>query len=819
MDSLAVLAGLFGMGKYLSGHANKQENIPAVFDRRPVPVGAREYDKVSQQVAHQVSEHWKKAQDPRRTNIIPYYFNTLEMRGDLKFVPNADHDPAAAAKILQLSDKDTQRLSSKNGQWTGPLAPFQKGENAAIDQIGGSLLPGRDLNQQTHINMAPFYRGTIKQNTDTKNRMGAGKLQSFTGQFGQLRRPNKCEVKPLFAPSPGYGNVFGNREHRDLSRYFPSNIGKKHNELPFEQIRVGRGVSDGYTAKPSGGFHQQVQIRPKKTEDLYVNTNFETEGRINHGKALNGLRPSTQQIAQNRPKVLVTNLHGERNFASLAAVKGPKIEPKHQVKHTNRKRTRSYAGGAAPATSQRARKIPKSKISTRQNFSNTPYRNLTKTHSKQHNDYGKNGITNYPTARASTSRVDLLNPISWVKRMQQYLQDAPRKTRKQHYVDHPRPNGNIKPDRKAPHVPLGNKARTTIRETTENSNHRGYAAPLKKKSIVYDPHHKARTTIRETTEQNHHNGNLRRSSQRGVVYDKRHKARTTIKETTEEKNHRGWIGGTRKQGKTYSKSWTPQTTTKELTVDNRHTGHVQPTKLQVHVPLGNQAKTTIKETTENSNYTGAVGSLKKKSIVYDPNHRARTTVKETTEQNKHAGHLGPSQRKGIAYDKRHKARTTIKETTHSDYTGGMNNQQLQNTQGYQVRPVKAKNTNKQFTSDNPYSGVAKSTQQQKTMSYDSAYNSTVNDRKEKIARGRHPTWQGVKSKNQSVNVESKKIEDDRFNRRGHFKDSSIGYTYYGGGPGNMTADKNGLPEEDWRLDPSLLKSFKENPLTQSLGSY
>lgn len=820
MDPLTLVAGLFGMGKYFS-HARNKEQAPRVFDRIPDRVRHDEQQRVDRLVARQVAERWQQAQDPIQSRIIPHFFKHQKTISDLEFVPNANHEPDAAAKLLQLSVKDRMRIhygkGGKTPQVAQPRSSVPSNNLAGIEQIGGSLLPDRDLNQESHTNMIPFYRGTITEPGAKHDRLSTGKLQSFTGQ---TPRPPKHEIGPMFKPSPNLGNVFGTHEKRDLSRYLASATGKKHNALPFEQIRVGPGMNDGYTAQPSGGYHNSLQIRPKRTDELFINTNFEREGRINHGRAQNGLRPAVQRMAQNRPKVLVENLHGERNLTSLAAVQGPTIHPKHREKPTNRMTANiAYGGIAGPATQKNHRRRPKGKLSLRQNYYQAPSRNATITYAKRHHDYGQSTYANRPNERSSTSEVThLLNPMSWIKRMRTYLTDAPRKTRKQYYIDNPRQSGYLKGERQGQHVPLGNKAKTTVRETTEDLDHRGIASASRHRGIVYDPHHKAKTTVRETTENNDHRGIAAPVKRRGVVYDAAHKARTTVRETTEDRNHQGWIRG-QDRGTAHDKTWTAKRTTKETTVENRHRGHLNAERLGSYTKSRDKARTTIKEMTEDTDHRGIAAPLKKKSIVYDPSHKARMTVKQTTEDLDHRGIAAPAKQRGIVYDPKHKARKTTKETTHSSHTGQVNRGLVQGAHGYTVRPVKAKNTNKQFTSDNEYVGVARSTQQQKPMSQDAAYNANLNDRKEKIARGRYPTPQSTKMANHGINMKSAKRESDRRNRFSPIKTNDVGYAYGGYDQGAVTTEKNYLPQDDVRLDPDLLKPFKANPLTQSLASY
>ena len=80
---------------------------------------------------------------------------------------------------------------------------------------------------------------------------------------------------------------------RIIGRYIPSS--KRQGEKPFQDIRVGPGLAQGYTSTPSGGYTQtnaRDYIMPKDTNELRVNTNPKVtyEGRI-----INGLK-SAQRV-------------------------------------------------------------------------------------------------------------------------------------------------------------------------------------------------------------------------------------------------------------------------------------------------------------------------------------------------------------------------------------------------------------------------------------------------------------------------------------------------------------------------------------------
>ena len=479
--------------------------------------------------------------------------------------------------------------------------------------------------QLTHNNMTPFFGSSIKQNiNDTGTTQHV--LEQYTGNYRHTRRDNKQEVEYLFDPSPNEAYVYGsnNVTNRDQTRFFPSATGKKHNELPFEQINVGKGIANGYTARPNGGFHQDVRILPKTTDELRVNPKITYEARILPGKfPTEKGRLIGRQILK-KPKAIMYNWHGERNFTTTGAHRKNKQRPDIIFKCTNRdKLHRPYNGIAAPTT--KSQNTPdtlrgKKRISHRKNFLNTPNRNLTQVTGKRMNDLGKSSYWNKPTERSMQStRVHYTNVVS-PTRGQQYYSDSTRYTRRQDTIDYGRPEGKAGPHRNTmgPVYDQNEIMKTTIRETTEDNLHHGWVGDHQRKGQVYDQNEQAKTTIRETTENNLHHGWINEHRRVGKVYNQNETAKTTIRETTEDNLHHGWVGDHQRKGQVYDQNET--------------------------------AKTTIRETTENNLHHGWVGDHQRKGQVYDQNETAKTTIRETTEDNLHEGWVGSHKRKGKVYN-------------------------------------------------------------------------------------------------------------------------------------------------------------------------
>lgn len=167
-----------------------------------------------------------------------------------------------------------------------------------------SELAGHDMDADdfVHGNMRPQYaKNTYKHSA----RESEGLLEMFGTKEGPGNYMHKREVENMFDPvlgasypngSPSFTEAFSDRLEAPSAR---------NNDLPFEQVRVGPGVGQGYTATPAGGFTQPQDrdyVMPKTVDELRPLSNQKTvmEGRVIPGAAeqQRGLDPV---FAKNRP--------------------------------------------------------------------------------------------------------------------------------------------------------------------------------------------------------------------------------------------------------------------------------------------------------------------------------------------------------------------------------------------------------------------------------------------------------------------------------------------------------------------------------------
>lgn len=371
-----------------------------------------------------------------------------------------------------------------------------------------------------HANMVPFFRGQLKQNSiDSANNQV---LDSYTGS-GKTQF-SKREITPMFEPTKEPMDVpFGTEIATDFlqSRFVePKNRG---GERPVEPIRVGPGLDDGFTQLPSGGYQQQAGEefmirRMARTDDLRTANNPKVTylTPVVRGAAVVTAPTAPEDIGEVRryhPDKFYLNQGGERNFVTVGADQKATVRSVQVVKNTTRPDTsKPYEGIAGQTEGKATYTVGSTRTPLAKQMGSWGFRNADLTANfnpdtdAQENDYGKSGVEIRPNERFYTGeRVMGLNLKPDEREVALPQQDFVRPTRAEETIDLNRvgivmPGGGVAP--KLTVYDPNDVARTTIRETTEDSDYIGIQGMGNhaQKLTVYDPNDVARTTVRETTE-------------------------------------------------------------------------------------------------------------------------------------------------------------------------------------------------------------------------------------------------------------------------------------------------------------------------------
>ena len=732
----------------------------------------------------------------RRNNIYDSDISPHVKRAEQDIVSRSFRNSRNAIDTGTIPKGFNQSLLNNTNQFEDYRTQSQENDDS---QFVYSNLTGKKMLKEdfSHQNMVPFFGSNIKQNmTDESNQTV---LENHTGNINNYR--NKQEVPYMFDPQTRVNFVNGTPVYNEelINRYNPSS--NKQQELPIKQVRVGPGLDQGYSSSPCGGLNQANKrdyVLPKNVDELRTLTNPKKQygGRIISGLK-SGQRGLQSKINKNNPERYYNN-NSDRYFTSVVNTKN-KVREKVRVKRTNRQCSTAYTGAAGPSIHNRPEKRGLYRKTRRNMYVNSGVRNADGqgkwNAGEDSENYGKNSF-NLPLNERDTTQKDapLLNLTTAIKAIVAPVQDYLKTSKKENFVGNERPYGNFGaqlPSKITVHDP-NDVARTTIKETNIHDTREGHMARVGFKPTVYDPNDIAKTTIKETNIHDTREGHIARAGYKPTVYDPNDVARTTIKETNIHDNRTGNLSTNRPKVKNYNQ-------------DN--------------------AKVTIRETTDEPEKVMNMSSTLKRQTVYDPNDVPEATIKDTNIHDVRTGNMAlPGVDKGTGYQTAGiQAPNTNKQfTSDFEYQGVADGDVGKGGgEGYLVTNYEAKNVSRQFLADNEYVGTADSTND-KPMSYDDAYNASLNYNKEKISVGREPTKSSVKVSvgESDINIDIRKLESDILNIR-ELSMNRVTSAIPGKIEQGATSNRVPLSEDrnQERFNPEMLEQFKENPYTQSLASY
>jgi len=444
-----------------------------------------------------------------------------------------------------------------------------------ISSLTGEEIPVENF---THNNMQPYFRGTAKQNLDPY--ANSSLLENYTGRGDLLIK--KQETQCFFEPTANLTNVCGMQNNADYYLDHISAPVARRNEFPIEQIRVGPGLNKGYSAMPSGGFQQTDTLDYlgyKTVDELRPLSKPKVSLEAGPQAPMKGVtteRGLVGDFAKNRPDTYYEQTP-EQWLRTTGANQKERSRPVQLVKPTSRVETHVQYGGSATGAAQPG---------------------------KGHkDDYGKASIVVYDNERMQTeTRTVVSNVTSIVKAIVAPFADILRHNTKEYTVDSARTFGSMQaqiPSKPTLYDPVTHMMKTTVKETTEDAARTFGTLTGHGKHTAHDPDNIAKTTVKETTEEaaRAFGAMSAQIPSKATVYDPvNHIMRTTIKETTihdtEVANLKGGTAGT--------------------------------------VHSEDDARTTVRETLPLQDTTRNIAGHTYRVVVYSPEAVAKTTVKETT---------------------------------------------------------------------------------------------------------------------------------------------------------------------------------------------
>jgi hypothetical protein len=385
--------------------------------------------------------------------------------------------------------------------------PVYVSGDSFVSPLSGQTMKASDF---IHNNMQPY--GNVKQNVraDATNSL----LGAFTGEDKTVIR--KKEVEQMFDNTQQpFGNVYGMENSSDFIHDRINDPRNRGGERPFEPVRVGPGVGEGFGSTGKGGF-QQTEINDimmkklRRTDDLRTadNPKLSYKTPVVPGKQFIGKSmESVGEVRKYRPDTFYIDESGERfGPAGQGEFTKETSRPIQILPETTRTETSvEYMGPTASQDFGMNYVVGSYRAPMATQFGGAGYRNADGSGyfaQGAKDDYGREGFEVRPNERFFTSeRVMGLNlSPAEAGAVTTHFEDESRPTRRSETI------GNIQqagvPTGYASGAPAitvwdpNDIARTTVKEGLIFNDRLGIAAPADgpTRLKVYDPDDIARPT-------------------------------------------------------------------------------------------------------------------------------------------------------------------------------------------------------------------------------------------------------------------------------------------------------------------------------------
>uniref|UniRef100_A0A6C0IRX5 Uncharacterized protein n=1 Tax=viral metagenome TaxID=1070528 RepID=A0A6C0IRX5_9ZZZZ len=329
----------------------------------------------------------------------------------------------------------------------------------------------------THNNMVPFTgpkaRGQIYNNNNSETI-----LDNYVGNGSQIVK--KIEQAPLFKPQDNVQWTYGTP---NMSEFYQSRVNpatKNNMVKPFESIRVGPGLDDGYTNRGTNGFNSGMEARdkwlPKTVDELRVSTNPKEEF------SLLGHEGSAQSVIKNvgiqgkvekyRPDTFFVNSQ-DRWLTTTGAEKATRMVSQEVFRPSNRNETTTYQQGTPNAVLKTASYVPKTYEETKRiqlegyDVGHSVATGTAPLHHDKDNNHKSH--TNYENSRSINKPAETFGSgfSSAIGAVMAPIMDILKPGRREEYTCNMRVYGNIAGEVPSAYVlNEGDVPGTTIKETT-----------------------------------------------------------------------------------------------------------------------------------------------------------------------------------------------------------------------------------------------------------------------------------------------------------------------------------------------------------------
>jgi hypothetical protein len=409
------------------------------------------------------------------------------------------------------------------------------------------------------------------------------------------------------------------------------------------------------------------------------------------------------------------------------------------------------------------------------------------------------------TIKETTNYNDVANASSTYKNIHVSLTDKAKRTIKEttNYDN----VSNAASTFKNTHVTLTDSAKTTIKETTNYDDVRNASSTFKNTHVTLTD--QAKRTIKETT--NYNDVANASSSFKNTHVTLTDPAKRTIKETTNYNDVSNAASSYKNTHVTLTDIAKP--TIKETTVISSIITNANSTYSGNVIYNEDEAKMTIRQTTEKNNYIGIVGGDNNKQTYTNYEDEARTTIRESTSTETPAQNVVANV--PLSYSKNdEEARTTIKESLLHQTPGGL---MYDKNQGNYKSINDARPTIKETTLITDYTG---------NVSYDvnairledAEYNMTIRDKRQQTALGGRISNAKSDQIRGNINPDTVRFQNKRELLTGYISTPGNSSNYSVTPlPRTSTSRKTDLNSNTfYHVDPLFIDTLKNNPLVNDL---
>lgn len=573
----------------------------------------------------------------------------VKNKGSASKSPDVFDNRIQDSRMYERQTMDTH-LSKRNTVGGLYLDRPRSGRDPNENIVGESLSLTGNMKRNddfTHNNMVPFYGSNVKQNTNLNSSNGL--VERFTG-VSHLEQ-SKEEVKPMFDLSQE--NIYGTQNSNDrmMDRYSAS---RYHQGTPLtDPVRVGPGLNKGYSAEPSGGFHQADAIKyagQPSIDDLRVKTNpkISYEGRMVRG--FKGTRRGMEPVVSKNRVIRFHSYDGAPRMNTTVVTSGETSREVFSDKKTNRQDTLySYAAPAGPSVvkAQESHESYANQTTHKQGLGNFGLRNAQSQKSES-----KLKIQYCSEARKEESKdISYMGQAtSLVNKIVAPVQDILRPTIKETNIHDSAPERNFNSvEKRSTAYNTNDTTRTTIKETAIHDNRAGALRMVSAAGRSENPD-PTKKTARETLKQWLDYGNPTGPATMNTVQNM-DLAKRTVKETINETNHRGVATNSMGPSGYITNPKNAPDTARQYVSTTEYSGQANQRTYGAYSVTETVAPETNKQNLSNNEYTGnAEGEIKPTSYtdIYNATlndlkegiSKGREPTRSSIKQVSEATHLG-----------------------------------------------------------------------------------------------------------------------------------------------------------------------------------